>query len=88
MIDLFSSNADNYDAASVNKVLDKNINRFDSKGYGIKYLLDCLKVDNEEYYKQITKNDRLIDGANADIEACEIVINYLKKTLVICNGVL
>ncbi len=47
--DLFSSKADDYNADSVIKVMDTNINRFDGKGYGIKYLLDCLKVDNEEY---------------------------------------
>ncbi len=55
MFNLFSSKADNYDAASVIKVIDTNINLFDGKGYGIIYLLDCLKVDDEEYYKQITK---------------------------------
>ncbi len=76
MFDLFSSKADNYDADSVIKVIDTNINRFDGKGYGIKYLLDCLKVDNEEYYKQIIKNDMIIDGSNDDIGASEIGINY------------
>ncbi len=55
LFDLFSSKADNYDVNSVIKVIDTNINRFDGEGYGIKYLLDCLKVDNPEYYKQITK---------------------------------
>ena len=88
MFDLFSSKADNYDADSVIKVVDTNINRFDGKGYGIKYLLDCLKVDNEEYYKQITKKDMIIDGSNDDIGACEIVVNYYKKSLIICKGVL
>ena len=61
MFDLFSSKADNYNADSVIKVIDTNVKRFDGKGYGIKYLLDCLKVDNEEYYKQITKKDMIID---------------------------
>ncbi len=55
MFDLFSSKADNYDADSVNQVIDTNISRFNGKVNGINYLLDCLKVDNEEYYKQITK---------------------------------
>ena len=55
MADLFSVKADNYDADGVIKVIDNNISRFDGKGYGIKYLLECLKVDNIEYYKQITK---------------------------------
>jgi hypothetical protein len=88
MFDLFSSKADNYDADSVIKVIDTNINRFDGKGYGIKYLLDCLKIDDEEYYKQITKKDMIIDGSNDDIGACEIVVNYYKKSLIICKGVL
>jgi hypothetical protein len=53
--DLFSSKADTYDADGVCKVIDTNLSRFKGKGYGIKYLLECLKVDNPEYYKQITK---------------------------------
>jgi hypothetical protein len=88
MFDLFSSKADNYDADSVIKVIDTNMNRFDGKGYGIKYLLDCLKVDDIEYYKSITKKDMIIDGSNDDIGASEIVINYYKKSLIICKGVL
>jgi hypothetical protein len=88
LFDLFSSKADNYDADSVNKVIDTNMNRFDGKGYGIKYLLDCLKVDDIEYYKSITKKDMIIDGSNDDIGASEIVINYYKKSLIICKGVL
>ncbi len=35
MFDLYSSKADDYDANSVNKVIDTNINRFDGRGYGI-----------------------------------------------------
>ncbi len=64
MFDLFSSKADNYDADSVIKVIDTNINRFNGKGYGIKYLLDCLKQGDEDYYKSITFKDMLIDGSN------------------------
>ncbi len=52
----------------------------DGKGYGIKYILECLKTDDEEYYKQITRKDMIIDGANDDIGACEIVINSYKKS--------
>ncbi len=45
MFDLFNSKADNYDADSVNNVIDSdtNIFIFDGKGYGIK---DCIKVDD------------------------------------------
>ncbi len=88
MFDLFSSKADNYDADSVIKVIDTNINRFNGKGYGIKYLLDCLKQDDEEYYKSITKRDFIIDSANDDIGASEIVVNYYMNELIICNGIL
>lgn len=88
LFDLFSSKADNYDADSVNKVIDTNISRFNGKGYGIKYLLDCLKVDDNEYYKSITKKDMMIDGSNDDIGACEIVLNYYKNLIVKCKGVL
>ncbi len=40
LFDFSSSKADTYAADSVMKVMDTNINRFDGKGYGIKYLLD------------------------------------------------
>ncbi len=88
MFDLFSSKADNYNADSVVNVIDTNINRFNGKGYGIKYLLDCLKVDDEEYYKSITFKDMLIDGSNDDIGASKIVIEYYKGLLIICKGIL
>jgi len=88
LADLFSSKADNYDADGVYKVIDTNLSRFNGKGYGIKYLLECLKVDNIEYYKQITKKDLVIDGANDDIGACEIVVNHYRDVLIICKGVL
>ncbi len=81
MFDLFSSKADNYDSDSVIKVIDTNIKRFDGKGYGIKYLLDCLKVDDIEYYNSITKKDIIIVGSKDDIGASEIVVNYYKRLL-------
>jgi len=86
--DLFSSKAENYDQKGAKKILDYYITKYDGKGYGIKYLLECLKVDNIEYYKQITKKDLVIDGANDDIGACEIVVNHYRDVLIICKGVL
>ena len=88
LFDLFSSKADNYDSDSVSKIIDINITRFDGKGYGIKYLLECLKIDNYEYYKSITKKDMIIDNANDDVGASEIVINHYRDILIICKGVL
>ena len=88
LADLFSTKADNYEANGVIKVIDNNINRFNGVGYGIKYLLDCLKIDDIEYYKSITKKDLIIDGANDDIGASEIVVNHYMSELIICNGVL
>ena len=88
LADLFSSKADNYNAIDVSNKIDTNISRFDGKGYGIKFLLECIKVDNEEYYKEITKKDMVINGANDDIGAGEIVINYYREILVICKGLL
>ncbi len=78
LADLFSSKADNYNANDVSNKIDTNISRLNGKGYGIKFLLECIKVDNEEYYKQITKKDMIINGANDDIGAGEIVINYYR----------
>jgi hypothetical protein len=88
MFDLFSSKADNYDADSVIKAIDTNINRFNGKGYGIKYLLDCLKVDDEEYYKQITKQDMIIDSADDDEGAANLVVKYYKDQLLFCDKIL
>jgi hypothetical protein len=88
MFDLFSSKADNYDADSVINAIDTNINRFNGKGYGIKYLLDCLKVDDEEYYKQITKQDMIIDSADDDEGAANLVVKYYKDQLLFCDKIL
>jgi hypothetical protein len=49
MFDSFSSKADNYFADNSIKVINANINKFDGKGYGIKKLLDCLKIDDDDY---------------------------------------
>ena len=86
--DVFSSKADNYSAISVANVLDLNIPRFNGKGYGIKYLLDCLKVDDIEYYKKITQKDLIIDSANDDIGASELVIKEYNDLLIVCKGIL
>jgi hypothetical protein len=88
LFDLFSAKADNYKDDDIYKFLDYNIPRFNGKGYGIKYLLECLKVDDEEYYKQITKKDNMIEGANDDIGASKMVVDYHKDLLVICKGLL
>ena len=79
------SKSDNYDTDGVSKVIDTNISRFNGKGYGIKYLLECLKIDDIEYYKKITKKDMIINGANDDIGANEIVVNHYRDLFVICK---
>lgn len=86
--DIFSAKSDTYSADGVVKILDINFPRFNGKGYGIKYLLDCLKVDNPEYYKTITQKDLIINGSNDDIGASTIFIELHKDLLVICKGVL
>ena len=88
LADLFSKISPSYDPDGVIKTIDDNINRFNGKGYGIKYLLECLKVDDPEYYTLITKKDLMIDGANDDIGAAEIVVNHYRDDLIICNGTL
>ena len=88
LADLFSSKSDNYDTDGVSKVIDTNISRFNGKGYGIKYLLECLKIDDIEYYKKITKKDMIINGANDDIGASEIVVNHYRDLFVICKSIL
>ncbi len=73
---MFSSKSDKYDECKIDEIIDDYIKRYTTgKGYGIKYLLECLKIDDEEYYKKMTEKDMVIDNAN-DIGACEIDINY------------
>ena len=88
LADLFSSKSDNYDADGVSKVIDTNISRLNGKGYGIKYLLECLKVDDIEYYKKITRKDMIINGANDDIGASEIIVNHYRDLFVIYKSIL
>ena len=88
LFDLFSSKADNYDTDGAIKFLDTNIPRLNGKGYGIKYLLECLKTDDIEYYKSITQKDLIIESTNDDIGASQIIVNLYKDILIICNGIL
>ena len=88
LFDVFSSKADNYDPSGVEKAIDTNISRFDGKGYGIKYLLECLKEDDNDYYLSITKKDLIISGSNDDIGASKIIVDHYKDSLIICKGVL
>jgi hypothetical protein len=54
LCDKFSKKADNYDETATSKFIDKNIVSLRDKGYGWKYLYECLKEDDEEYYNSIT----------------------------------
>jgi len=54
LCDSFSRKAENYDENATSKFIDKNIVSLRDKGYGWKYLYECLKEDNEEYYYSIT----------------------------------
>ena len=84
---MFSSKSDYYDTDGVFKVIDTNISWFNGKGYGIKYLLECLKVDDLEYYKNITTKG-IILMVLMMIGASEIVFNHYKNLLIICEGIL
>ena len=88
LFDMFSSKADNYDEDGVTKFLKTNIKRLDGKGYGIKYILQCIYTDDITYYKLIKFKNMVINGANDDIGASKIVVDYYKDELVSCKGIL
>jgi hypothetical protein len=87
IIHIFSSKSDKYQEDIIDKVIDDYIKRYTTGiGYGIKYLLECIKTDNPEYYISITKKDRIIESSNDDIGAADIVAIHYKDILVKCNG--
>jgi hypothetical protein len=87
IIHMYSSKSDKYDEFEIDKIIDKYIKIYTTGiGYGIKYLLECLKIDNIEYYNSITKKDRIIESSNDDIGAADIVAIHYKDILVKCNG--
>ena len=51
---LFSKKSDNYDETATDKFIDTNYDTLKEASYGWKYLYECLKEDNEEYYRSIT----------------------------------
>lgn len=87
LFDTFSSKADNYNDEGVSKFLKINTKRLDGKGYGIKYMLEQLKIDNLAYYKFLKFKDMTISGANDDIGASKIVVDYYKEDFVSCKGI-
>jgi len=89
IIHMFSAKSSKYEEDTVDKVIDDYIKRYTTgKGYGIKYLLECLKTDDFEYYKSITTKDRTIESSNDDIGAASIVISHYKDVMIICKDVL
>jgi hypothetical protein len=45
---MFSSKSDKYDECKIDEVIERYTT---GKGYGIKYLLECLKTDDAEINK-------------------------------------
>ena len=50
----FSKKAANYDANATDKFIDDNYDKLRENSYSWKYLYDCLKEDNLDYYHSIT----------------------------------
>ena len=59
---------------------------FGSSDIRVKLLHEICHIyrKNIEYYNEITRKDLIIDGANDDIGASEIVVNHYKDKLIIC----
>ena len=73
---------------SIDKITNKYFLKFyPSSVINMPIVQELSKIEYKiiEYYKQINKKDMIIDSANDDIGACDIVINNYKKVLIICN---
>lgn len=74
LFDLFSSKSLDYDANGASNAIDINLPRFDGKGYGIKYLMECLKEDNPEYYNKYFKKQKSYDDLKTEFETTNFKI--------------
>lgn len=54
LIHIFSKKSEKYDEDKVDEWIDMNFDKVKNDGYRWKYLYDCLKEDNLEYYNLIT----------------------------------
>jgi hypothetical protein len=56
LIHQFSKMGDNYDEDGTDTFFDNNYDKLREASYGWKYMYDCLKEDDEDYYNSINTN--------------------------------
>ncbi len=52
LVHQFSKISDNYNEDDVDTYFDKNYDSLKETSYGWKYIYECLKEDDEEYYRE------------------------------------
>jgi hypothetical protein len=86
LFDTFGLGPDTFGATRANNFIEINIPIFGGKGSGIKFLLECLRSNDDEYDRNMIETDLMIASANDDIGAIEIDFYLYKSIFLVCNG--
>jgi hypothetical protein len=74
LVHQFSKISENYDEDGVDTFFDKNYDKIKEASYGWKYMYNCLKEDDEEYYNSI--NTKTYNAMKAEFESTHAKILY------------
>jgi len=84
LVHQFSKIGDNYDEDGTDTFFDDNYDKLREASYGWKYLYDCLKYDDEEYYNSI--NTKTYNAMKKEFELTHAKILYPPMIVYDNNG--
>jgi hypothetical protein len=84
LVHQFSKISDNYDEEGTDKFFDDNYDKIREASYGWKYLYDCLKYDDEEFYNSI--NTKTYNAMKNEFERNHAKILYPPMIVFNNNG--